>query len=1087
MPDALTAAAAVVMGLTKMNQSGWAYFATEIVAGQDDYWAEETPGRWIGKGAEVLGLSGEITDATALARLFAAGCDPTTGIPLGIPFPDPAERKVVAGFSLTFSPPKSVSVLWALAPEETSAVVAAAQDAAVATALEYLQTHAAFCRRGKAGLVQAQTTGLIGAAFTHRTSRLGDPQLHTHVLVANKVQAVSDGHWLSIDGRELYEVQKAAGMIYKAALRAELTRELRVDWTVVDRNGVAEIEDVPEEMISAFSRRRAEVVALTEDLAAQEGESGSDPARRAELAQRAAYATRRHKSGVHLPTRALRLGWASRAGELGLGYEAWAGRIRHPRYSRWREWDDLATDVFAHLGEGSATFGRAQMAEAVSVAIAREHPPSARAVLERVEQLTDKLMDHPEILSLAPPRVPSPQSVNLRVTGAEVAERHGAARYATAAILRAEAAILDAASARGVAVPRPGPNHVRIAVVAKGLDENQSSVVRRISASDRAVDVVAGPAGAGKSRMLAGLVAAYESAGLSVRGFGPSAMAADVLKAESGVASTTLAGGAKWGCEIEDGLVIVDEAGMARSDELARLIASAREGGNKVVLVGDPAQLGAVGPGGMFHLLAEEAGAIELEGLRRFAHPWEAKASLALRARRPWVIATYSAQGRISSGSREEIISAALEAWSANRGARRSVVISATDHATVDELANAIRALRVAAGEVEPAGIRIGAQRVGKGDEVVSLKNDRRLVSSTGRWVRNGERWVVTERHGSELELSCLSDGGRIVVSGDYVADHLALSYALTVHKAQGMTADAAVCVVSPAMTASALYVGMTRGREENRALVLTEPAEVDHQRIAPLMPEEVLIGVLRHDDPGVAAHELLRRSLRSPEMDAFAEVLGEARDHLLRHTGSDPARHIALVETWSDLPAAEAGLVQARTNLAAAESELEARRAVLAEAEAHRSLRAGLPGFLGQKARTELGDELREANKHFGAASWELHLATDRLSQAEVALNRARHGRAMLDEDLLPRQQQREAWLGAHGQERQWLEAFQAQVYGRLFARDPSMAEPGRLQDWQRVELEELAWKFEKHQKRQLEKHLGLDRDQGMELVLEL
>ena len=158
----------------------------------------------------------------------------------------------MAGYALSFSPPKSVSLLWALADEAVSAEVRAAHDAAVNAALEFLQDHAAFTRRGHAGVVQADTDGYLAAAFTHRTSRARDPQLHTHVLVSAKVRASTDGAWLALDGRELFEVQKAAGLVYKAGLRAELSTRLGVAWGTVDANGGAEIVGVPAGVGRAF-------------------------------------------------------------------------------------------------------------------------------------------------------------------------------------------------------------------------------------------------------------------------------------------------------------------------------------------------------------------------------------------------------------------------------------------------------------------------------------------------------------------------------------------------------------------------------------------------------------------------------------------------------------------------------------------------------------------------------------------------------------------------------------------------------------------------------------------------------------------
>ncbi len=225
-----------------MAPLSWEHYAEEIGGGREDYYAtaSERPGRFLGRGAEALGLAGVEVTAPSMERLFGQGCDPRDGRPLGRGF-SPDDERAVAGFALTFSPPKTVSVLWALGSDEVSAGVLGAHEAAVDAAMAFLEAHAAFTRRGHGGLLQVDTEGLVGASFVHRTSRAADPQLHTHVLLANKVKALEDGRWLSLDARELFEHQKAAGTLYKAALRAELSARLGVSWSAVDDNGVAEV------------------------------------------------------------------------------------------------------------------------------------------------------------------------------------------------------------------------------------------------------------------------------------------------------------------------------------------------------------------------------------------------------------------------------------------------------------------------------------------------------------------------------------------------------------------------------------------------------------------------------------------------------------------------------------------------------------------------------------------------------------------------------------------------------------------------------------------------------------------------------
>jgi hypothetical protein len=191
----------------------------------------------------------------------------------------------------------------------------------------------------------------------------------------------------------------------------------------------------------------------------------------------------------------------------------------------------------------------------------------------------------------------------------------------------------------------------------------------------------------------------------------------------------------------------------------------------------------------------------------------------------------------------------------------------AADHETVDQLANRARAHRVTAGEVDPRGIVVRNQIVGVGDEIVTTHNDRRLVTTTGAWVRNGDRWQVTRRsRRGALQLSSLDGRGMVTVPGAYVAEHLALGYAITVHKGQGVTTDEAVLVVERATSAEHLYVGMTRGRQHNLACVVTEPAGDEHQKKEPPTAGEVLAGALRKTSNEKSATETLRDELQLHE-----------------------------------------------------------------------------------------------------------------------------------------------------------------------------------------------------------------------------
>ena len=226
-----------------------------IGEGVEEYYAggAEARGNWVGTAAAGLGLSGGI-DGDALRRVLA-GLDPRGGAPLRAS----SSPVRVAGFDLTFSAPKSVSVVFALGDRGVRGAVRDAHDRAAREAIEYIEGSAAAVRRGHGGVRVEPASGLVAAAFRHRTSRAGDPQLHTHVLVANLGRG-PDGRWSALDGRRLYAHARAASFVYQAVLRAELTRTLGLEWLPV-RNGIADLLGVPKSLLRAFSRRRVEITA----------------------------------------------------------------------------------------------------------------------------------------------------------------------------------------------------------------------------------------------------------------------------------------------------------------------------------------------------------------------------------------------------------------------------------------------------------------------------------------------------------------------------------------------------------------------------------------------------------------------------------------------------------------------------------------------------------------------------------------------------------------------------------------------------------------------------------------------------------
>ncbi len=865
----------------------------------EDYYAGrgEAKGYWIGTGSRAEGLRGDV-EAEELARLFDS-CHPATGESLGAPYVvrDGVDR--VTGWDLTFSSPKSVSALWAIGGGDIGVEVREAHDAAVAAGVAYLEEHAAFSRTGKAGVRQVDTDGLLAAAFVHRSSRAGDPQLHTHVLVSGRVRC-TDGVWRALDSRALHRQLKPAGMVYQAALRAELTARLDVEWTAVDRNGQAEIAGVPLGLRRLYSQRRAAVeVRATERIAASEATLGRalTPQERRRAFEVAVLETRSAKSHGPETDGGLHDRWRAEADVAGFAPASWIPDTVAVAPHTVPTLDEVVQEVVEELAASRSTWRHADVVRHV----ARRVPSAVGGAGEArrwVEAATDAVLVSAGVVALAAPEPVAPPELRRR-DGASVFDRHGAVRYTTLATLEAEQHLIDLADAgRGQGRSVADARAVEHAIEVAGLGEDQAAAVRAVTLGGDTVACVVGPAGTGKSRAMGAAAHAWRASGIPVRGLAVSAVAAGVLTAEADLATDTVAkflfehdrprADDRWRLRAGE-VVVVDEAGMVASRDLARLALAAQSAGAKVVLVGDYAQLGAVEAGGLFRLLAE-TDAVELSGVRRFSDSWERDASLRLRARDPDVVAVYEQHGRVVATDRLGVLDDAASRWRGARGAGESLVVCATDNATVSDICDRVRAERVAAGEVEPGGVAAANQVVGVGDEIVTTRNDRRLMTSAGGWVRNGDRWGVTARHpDGSLSVSHLEGHGRAVLPAAYVADDVRLAYALTIHKAQGVTVNAAVVVVDETTTAEALYVGMTRGRHGNTALVCCDALDLE-RRDPPATATDVLTAALARQAGEEAAITALRHSLEASEsLATLAPRLASIEAQIRRETPDNP------------------------------------------------------------------------------------------------------------------------------------------------------------------------------------------------------
>ena len=442
-----------------------------------------------------------------------------------------------------------------------------------------------------------------------------------------------------------------------------------------------------------------------------------------------------------------------------------------------------------------------------------------------------------------------------RADGGSVYRRANHERYATAAHLAMEDGLIGLVRtpvAATVSVAELAMVEVELA--AAGLSGDQVAAVAGILGSGRVGDVLVGPAGAGKSHTVSALATVWnERTGGRVLGLATSQIATQNLAGLGLAAVNTsrflaafapdpVTGQARQRLGAGD-LLVVDEAGMSSTRELHAIATLAAGAGAKVVFTGDHAQLDAVEAGGMFAHLAETVGAHELTVVHRFTAPWEREASLQLRAGDHAAVDAYANHGRLRTGTLEEMQAAATRGWLADTlaGKQSLLIVGTNVHAA--ELSSDIRDRLVKLGRVSPdtlAEAGVHQQEISVGDRVQARENDYRLrvdpaIGPDGRagpaWpVTNREVYTVVGRDGQTGDLLVVDRFGATAhLPQDYVAQHVALAYAVTGYAAQGLTVDSGHPIVDRDATREALYPAATRGRESNVLYLVTERAPDAH------------------------------------------------------------------------------------------------------------------------------------------------------------------------------------------------------------------------------------------------------------------
>jgi conjugative relaxase-like TrwC/TraI family protein len=807
-----------MLSVAKLTLGQEAYYEQQVAGGLDDYYAGrgESPGIWTGSGAAELGLVGVVEEGDLWTLL--RGINPASDERLRSPVrertitvrrldvesgewrEEPKPLAPLSGYDLVLSCPKSVSLMHALTDDErVRREISEAHEVAWRAALGYLEREACVVRRGKGGRVREHGEGFVAAAFRHRTSRAQEPHLHTHVIVANLTRA-PDGEWRALDGEAILKTYRlAAGYLYEAQLRHELTSRLGLEWTQPVK-GMGELARVPGAALRAFSSRRRSLLEHMKAL----GTEGFAAARVAALA------TREAKEHVDLPR--LQEDWKARAAEHGLGRRELEALVHERPSARDRvDPEQLASSLFGcdGLTARQTTFTMPELVRAVAGSLAQG------ATVDEVLLTGERLSRFP---------------------GVELVEREQApgrpARFTTRELLTIERAAVELAVAgRASDAPQPGRKTLLGSLLReRELTNEQRQLVLDVSSSPDRVVCVVGVAGAGKTTALRVLADAHRERELTVVGAAPSGRAADELEHATGIPSATLhrlllethrEGGLPHRC-----LLVVDEAGMAETRALAPLLELVERAEGKAILVGDPAQLPAVGAGGLYPALSERLGALELLANRRQPHPIERHALAQLRHGDPEpYLAQAARHGRLQitddpTAARHRLLE---DWWQTAQHDLQQTVMLAYRRADVRELNEAAHTLMLRAGRLGPNAVEYGEREFRVGDRVLCRHNDTRLG------VRNGTRATIVSLDRETLTLRP-DNGATRQLPLSYARSHLQHGYALTGHAAQGATVERAY-VLLPEQGALREwgYVACTRARTETH-LYLSEHDTIERE-----------------------------------------------------------------------------------------------------------------------------------------------------------------------------------------------------------------------------------------------------------------
>ena len=914
----------------------------------------EPPGQWAGKGAAALGLRGQV-DPAVIGRLYQHSIGPggellvkrrqsraaderevaaVAAYRAAHPYASATElaeiRAIARGtdphqvpyFDLTVDVVKSVSVLHASyrvsarqARERGEHDQAAALDAradeiedavmdAARDAVAWLEQHATYTRTGHHSARTGEWRdgdGLVASVFLHHISRDGDPHLHVHIAVWNRVQRAdqADEKWRTLDSRSLHHQRLAVAPVTDRMVETRLSA---LGYAMVPRpdgNG-AGVGGVSQDVMDLFSSRSR---ALTPELKALISQyqkiQGKPPSKRTIwlLGQQAAQNTRRTKAearrtvagqtGTAEPTAAQQLAaWEAQTTQR----EVQALSAVHEQVVRFAAeragrasavLDDaakrrIARIAVAEVQQHHAVWSMAQLRFEVHRALPVLPPGTdGEALVTEVAALAVCGRAGTEVIQVTAPDLTDVTSLGIRASdGGSIYRPPNEERYCTLAHLDTEQQILTAAKRT---VPQlVTAEQARAAAERTRLNAGQRDAVITMLTTTTTTTALVAAAGAGKTHTMAEFARLWTAfTGRRVIGLTTATNAARVLASEGLAESYNIAeflGKIEGSDELrrpvplyQDDALVLDEASQLSTTDLAMVQEAARTAGARLVLVGDTEQLGAVEAGGMFRLLAREVPCAQLYEVRRFDAAWEADASVRLRAGDLAAYVDYDRHGRMRGADQETAYDRAAGMWLADHLQGKNVLLLAGSNSEAADLSRRVQAKLIQLGKVQrPQAALSDGNQAGTGDLIRARLNT--TIMAGGRELTNRDTLQITGWHGSSAQVCRRELDGTwtspFLVPRAYLVDSAELDYAGNTHVGQGRTVDTAHLLVTGTLSRRSLYVGLTRGRDSNTTHIVTgNTAPPGHPPYEQASPESVVKAIVERDDADLSATEQIRQA----------------------------------------------------------------------------------------------------------------------------------------------------------------------------------------------------------------------------------